>query len=105
MKVRYVARSPKVAARELDGEMIIMSAVDSTLYSLDDVATAIWKAVDGVTPLHEVIERKLCVAYDIPPEIAAADVESFVEELAGRGILLVSDEPILDSSQKLSAAP
>jgi len=105
MMVRYVARNPRVAARELGGEMVIMSAVDSTLYELDDVATAIWKAVDGVTPLHEVIERKLCVEYDIPPEVAAPDVERFVEELAGHGILLVSDQPILDSSQKASATP
>jgi hypothetical protein len=94
MKLQYVARSPKVAARELDGEMLIMYAVDSTLYLLDDVATAIWKAVDGVTLLHEVIERKLCVEYNVAPEVAAPDVESFVEELARRGILVLSDEPI-----------
>jgi hypothetical protein len=105
MKVRYVARNPMVAARELGGEMVIMSAVDSTLFTLDDVATAIWKALDGVTPLHEVIEQKLQVQYEIESEVAAADVESFVEELAGRGILLISDEPILNPSQKRSAAP
>jgi Coenzyme PQQ synthesis protein D (PqqD) len=84
-----------VAARELDGEMVIMSAVDSTLFTLDDVATAIWKAVDGVTPLHDVIEQRLRAQYDVALDIAVADVESFVEELAGRGILLISDEPIL----------
>jgi Coenzyme PQQ synthesis protein D (PqqD) len=74
--------------------MDIMSAVDSTLYSLDHVATAIWKAVDGITPLSEIIEHELCVEYNGAPEIAAPDVESFVEELAGRGILLLSNEPI-----------
>ena len=74
-----------------------MYAVDSTLYSLDGVATAIWKAVDGVTPLHEIIEHKLCAEYDVAPEVAAPDVESFVEELAGRGILLLSDQPIIPS--------
>jgi hypothetical protein len=94
MKLRYAARSSKVAYRELDGKMVIMSALDSTLYSLDDVATAIWKALDGITPLGEIIERKLCADYDVAPEIAAPDVESFLEELAGRGILLLSDEPI-----------
>jgi hypothetical protein len=104
-KACYIARSPKVAARELDGEMMIMSAADSTLFVLDDVATAIWKAADGVTPLNEVIARQLCEGYNIAPEVAAPDVETFVEELAGRGLLLISDEPILDSSQKTSAAP
>jgi hypothetical protein len=94
MKLRYAARSSKVAYRELDGEMVVMSALDSTLYSLDDVATAIWKALDGSTPLNEIIERKLCADYDVAPEIAAPDVESLVEELARRGILLLSDKPI-----------
>jgi hypothetical protein len=50
--------------------MDIMSAVDSTLYSLDHVATAIWKAVDGITPLSEIIEHELCVEYNGAPEIA-----------------------------------
>jgi hypothetical protein len=77
-----------VAAREL-------SAVDSTLFTLDDVATAIWKAVDGVTPLHDVIEQRLRAQYDVALDVAVADVECFVEELARRGILLISDEPIL----------
>jgi Coenzyme PQQ synthesis protein D (PqqD) len=71
-----------------DGEMLIMSALDSTLYSLDDVATSI-KAVDGITALHEVIEQKLSLEYNVAPEIAARDVVSFVEELAERGILVL----------------
>jgi hypothetical protein len=45
------------------------------------------------------------VEYDMALEIAAADAERFVEELAGHGILLISDEPILDPSQKPSATP
>jgi hypothetical protein len=97
VKLRYVARSTKVAARELAGEMIVMSAVDSTLYSLDDVATAIWKALDGVTPLHAVIEQRLCTEYDVAPEVAAPYVEQFIVELAERGILLLSEEPFEDS--------
>ena len=47
----YIARSKEVAARMLDGEMMIMFARDSTLFSLNETASAIWKAADGVTPL------------------------------------------------------
>ena len=51
MNSTYVARTKEVAARMLGGEMMIMSARDSTLFSLNEVASVIWKAADGVTPL------------------------------------------------------
>ena len=47
----YVARASEIAARMLGGEMMIMSARDSTLFSLNETATAIWQAADGRTPL------------------------------------------------------
>jgi hypothetical protein len=87
-----------VAARELGGEMIIMSAVDSTLFTLNEVATAIWKAADGVTPLRDIIEQQICAEYDVLPADAVADAESFVQELASHGILLISEKPIVGSS-------
>ena len=94
MTKRYVARSSQIAARALGGEMMIMSARDSTLFTLNEVATVIWQAADGTTPLHEIVERKVCAAYDVEPGVALKDAESLVEELAARGILLVSDQPI-----------
>ena len=36
---RYVARSSEIAARRLGNEMMIMSGRDSTLFSLNEVAT------------------------------------------------------------------
>ena len=39
---RYVARSKEIAARRLGGETMIMSGRDSTLYTLNEVATVIW---------------------------------------------------------------
>lgn len=99
MKHQYIARNPMVAARELGGEMVIMSGVDSTLFDLNEVATAIWKAADGATPLSEIVEQKVCAAYDVAPGVAAEDVEGFVRDLARHGILLVSDEPILEGQR------
>lgn len=89
-----------VAARELDGEMMVMSSVDSTLFTLNEIGTAIWKAADGVTRLSEVIEQKVCAMYEIAPEIAAADVEQFVQDLANHGVLLISDNPITTERQR-----
>jgi hypothetical protein len=91
---RYVARSTAIAARALGDETMVMSATNSPLFTLDEVASVIWEAADGVTPLDEIVTRKVCSQYDIAPEVALKDAQALVEDLAGHGILLLSDKPL-----------
>ena len=46
----YIARSSAIAARALAGEMMVMNSADSTFFTLNEVATAIFQAADGHTP-------------------------------------------------------
>jgi Coenzyme PQQ synthesis protein D (PqqD) len=78
----------------IGGEMMIMSAVDSTFFTLNEVATSIWQAADGCTPLAEIVSSKICSEFDVDPDQAGRDVEQFVSDLSQHGILLVSDQPI-----------
>ena len=94
----FVARSNAIAARVLGTETMVMSATDSTLFTLDEVATVIWESADGATPLEEIVANKICTQYDITPEIALKDAEGLVEELAEHGLLLLSDQPIAQST-------
>jgi hypothetical protein len=94
MSKLYIARSPQVAARSLDGEMMIMSGRDSTLFTLNRTATIIWQAADGTTPLEEIVEHRIVPEFEIEPAAALQDAETLARELAGHGILRVSDEPI-----------
>ena len=89
----YVSRSTAVAARELGGEMMIMSATDSTLFSLNETATLIWNAADGKTSLRDIVENQICQEFDVAPEIAYRDAETLVASLAELGILHLSAEP------------
>ena len=89
----YVSRSHSVAARELAGEMMIMSATDSTLFSLNETATLIWNAADGKTSLRDIVENQICQEFDVAPEIAYRDAETLVASLAELGILHLSAEP------------
>lgn len=91
---RYVARSTAIAARALGDETMVMSATDSTLFTLNEVASVIWQAADGVTPLEQIVITKICAQYDIAPELALKDAEALVEDLAAHGILLLSDTPL-----------
>jgi hypothetical protein len=93
-KTCYVAPQAGIAARRLGDEMMIMSGRDSTLFTLNDVATAIWEAADGSTRLDEIVKRAVCTKFEVELSIALEDAEMLVEELAGYGILLLSEEPI-----------
>ena len=97
MSDKYIARSGDVAARKLGEEMVVMSGETSSVFTLNEQATVIWEAVDGVTPLRAIVEGKVCQEFDVTPEVAYKDAEELVEQLAGHGILLVSDQPILPS--------
>jgi hypothetical protein len=94
----YVARSTMIAARVLGEETMIMSATDSTLFTLDAVSTVIWESADGATTLEEIVRKKVCAQYDVSLEVALKDAEVLVEQLAGHGLLLLSDRPFAESS-------
>ena len=95
MTPKYIAHnSGAIAARKLGDEMIIMSATDSTLFTLNPVATAIWQAADGRTPLADIVTEAVCSEFDVESEVAYPDTEALVDELAAHRILLVSEQPI-----------
>lgn len=97
MAEKYIARSKTIAARMLGVEMMVMSAVDSTFFTLNEVASAIWQAADGRTSLSEIVEGKICQEFDVDSEQAQRGADHFVDELSQHGILLVSDRPMIDS--------
>ena len=90
----YLAKSTSIASRLLGDETIIMSTLDSTLFSLNPTGSVIWEAADGATPLSRIIEEKLCKEFDVTVEQASGDAQEFIDKLAEHGILVVSDHPI-----------
>ena len=98
MSKLYMARNPRVAARSLNGEMMIMSARDSTLFTLNKTATILWQSADGTTPLDEIVEQRICVEFEVDSAEALRDAEVLARDLAGHEILQLSSEPITPSS-------
>ncbi len=90
---KYVSRSDTVAARMLGGEMMIMSIRDSTLFSLNATASAIWQAADGATALRELVQRAIVARFDIDAETAYRDALELVEGLARHGIMKIREVP------------
>lgn len=93
-KKMYIARSPRIAARMLGEEMLVMSGHDSTLFTLNPTATVLWQAADGATALDEIVERRICTEFEVSPSDAKRDAEELAASLAKHGILLISEDPI-----------
>ena len=80
---RYIARAPNVAARMIGGEMMIMSGRDSSLFSLNATASALWQAADGVTPLARASSSSASAPRSrSTPPMALRDAEELAADLA-----------------------
>jgi cytosine/adenosine deaminase-related metal-dependent hydrolase len=95
----YAARAKDVAARMIGGEMMVMSGRDSSLFSLNATASVLWQAIDGRTPLSRIVAATLCREFDVDEREALRDAEEILRDLAGHGVVVVSDAPIAEASR------
>ena len=93
MTETYPKRAPNLAARIFRGEAIIMNPADSTLFNLNETATAIWLASDGKTSLRQIVERDIVPAFEVDPDDAMRDAAEFARSLAEHSILVLGPEP------------
>jgi hypothetical protein len=89
-----VTRGERLAARRVGGEMVILSADDSSLYVLNELGSLLWDAADGRTPLREIVENVVCPEFEIDAETAIGDAIDFLRELEAFGIVALSDPAI-----------
>ncbi|QDA55879.1 PqqD family protein [Thermomonas aquatica] len=92
----YLLREENVAARRIGDELMIMSAKESALFSLNETAAILWNAADGITPLSDIVARDICTRYEMDADTAMRDACELVEGLAAHGIVRLSDRPFGD---------
>lgn len=91
-------KNPILAWRELDGEIVIISPNNSVLHELNETASFVWKQLDGRRSGAE-IATSLAAEYDVKPEDALGDIETLVEELASRQLLVPADNPATERTE------
>jgi len=82
-----LVRNPRLAWREVEGEILIVSAEDSRVHELNETASAVWKHADGTKTADE-IAAKLAAEFEVELETARADVAELVAALSERHLLL-----------------
>ena len=86
MTAQRYAPVKKLAARVIDGRVVMLTVADSKLHRLNESATRVWQGVEaGRSP--EEIAAGLAAEFAVAPEEARADVAALLAELERRGIV------------------
>lgn len=91
-------KNPSLAWREIDGETVIISPDESVMHELNDTGSFVWRHADGRRSAAQ-IAGLLAAEYEVAPEVALADTEALIADLAGRK-LLVPAGPAANAGQK-----
>jgi hypothetical protein len=85
-----VVASRDQVSSDLAGETVLLSMESAMYYGLEQVGSRIWELVREpirVSDLRDIITRE----YEVEPERCEADVLGFLRELAGKGLIEVTD--------------
>lgn len=82
---RYRVR-PTVAHRELEGQILILSADDPALWTMNESGRFIWRRLVKGTAISTII-KAFRREFRIPAEDASRDVVAFLESLEKRRII------------------
>ncbi|MCP4615876.1 MAG: PqqD family protein [Bradyrhizobium sp.] len=77
---------PKLAHRVVEGRVFVMDPRCSTLHSLSETGTFIWKKLCGGASDSK-IARALAEEFEVDPKQAADDVRAFLAELRAKDLL------------------
>jgi len=86
---RRLRAAPRVVAREIEAETVLLDLASGRYFDLDDTGTRLWRRLAEGARLGDVV-NELASEFDAPRERLAADVVAFVAELE-REQLVVDD--------------
>ena len=91
MQHRSVRISDKAIVQEVSGETVILDLNSEQYFSLDSVATRIWKLLQQTKDLDEVF-RLMLNEYEVDEQQLNDDLESLIDALLEEGLISACDE-------------
>jgi hypothetical protein len=85
----FAVNGEDVAAKVIDGELIVIRLSDGTYYSMDNVGTRVWELIAGHHEAPDVI-RTVAEWFGVPVERVRHDVEPLIRELLDEGLVIAA---------------
>ncbi len=85
---RAVRRAPGCLAREIEGEVVLVSLARRQTCALNAVGAVVWACADGRD--EDAIAATIASEFDVSESQAALDVRAFVDALEAEGWLVVA---------------
>jgi Coenzyme PQQ synthesis protein D (PqqD) len=83
--------NPNVIFERLEGEAVLLQLEGGIYYKLNGSGSRIWTLIQEHGDVDKVLDS-LAGEYEVDPAVARRDVDRIVEELEGRGLIVV-DRP------------
>ena len=84
----YRVNEPDVIHQLFDREVVVVDLRNGSYYSLSESGGAAWLAFSTNGALVDDVVRLLTTLYTIPPDVAARDLQSFIDELTTRDLII-----------------
>jgi hypothetical protein len=86
----FAANREEVAAKVIDGELIVIRLSDGTYYSMDNVGARVWELIEARRDLSS-MARTIAGWYGAPIDRVEAEIAGLVEELVGERLVVAAD--------------
>ena len=83
---RQILIPPHVKATRVEGDYVLMDMKSGKYLGLDPVASTVWESLAEHGDLDRAA-HDVCQSFEVELERARADVEAWVEEMVGKGVL------------------
>jgi hypothetical protein len=81
------APSPRIAHREIEGQILVLLPDDTEIYTFNAAGTLIWKGLAGRRRRSHIV-ADLMRTFRIDRARAEADVARFIRDMARKGLLV-----------------
>ncbi len=100
----FTTNREDVAAKVIDGELIIIRLSDGTYYSMDNVGTSVWELIEAHIDFRTLV-REIATRYDAPAAEVESDVSTLIRELMDEGLIVPAEGAGGVPAVRLQVAP